>query len=270
MSNIRTVKPEAGNKYFNRKANGGYSTCIKGKPTDKGCDVLSNCVGYANGAFNEELDLGYEKYHLNCNAENFIERAVASGLSVVSYPVPGGIMVWQKGATLSGKDGAGHVCICTSTDHPTNPTVIKTAESGYGNKAFWTATRKKGTGSWGAGANYKFRGCIVNPKIGLPVVPEPTPEPTPEPKPEPTPTPTPTPVPTKIVAGDYVMVNGRGRASSAGTGATTRNYVNHKMKVIATRPNAKCPYALNQYAEGKVGDYSKVTGWFPENAVKKV
>ena len=83
---IRTTRPVAGNKYFITKSNCGYSTCIKGKPTDSQCDVLSNCVCYACGAFNEELDLGYEKYHLNCNAERFIERAIASGLNVYKTP----------------------------------------------------------------------------------------------------------------------------------------------------------------------------------------
>ena len=53
---IRKTRPEAGNKYHIRKANGGYSTCIQGKPTDKWCNVLSNCVGYACGAANEELE----------------------------------------------------------------------------------------------------------------------------------------------------------------------------------------------------------------------
>jgi len=164
MTNIRTTKPGAGNKYFIRKANGGYSTCIQGKPTDANCNVLANCVGYACGAFNEECNLGYEKYWLNCNAENFIERAIALGLSVVKEPVVGGIMVWQKGATLSGNDGAGHVAICTKKNSDTQ---VKTAESGYGSTAFWTATRNKGNGNWGAGSGYTYRGCIVNPVIGI-------------------------------------------------------------------------------------------------------
>ena len=164
MTNIRTTKPGAGNKYFIRKANGGYSTCIQGKPTDANCNVLANCVGYACGAFNEECNLGYEKYWLNCNAENFIERAIALGLSVVKEPVVGGIMVWQKGATLSGNDGAGHVAICTKKNSDTQ---VKTAESGYGSTAFWTATRNKGNGNWGAGNGYTYRGCIVNPVIGI-------------------------------------------------------------------------------------------------------
>lgn len=42
---IRTTKPGKGNKYYIKKASGGYSPCITGKPTDKDCDVLSNCVG---------------------------------------------------------------------------------------------------------------------------------------------------------------------------------------------------------------------------------
>lgn len=74
---------------------------------------------------------------------------------------------------------------------------------------------------------------------------------------------------TEINEGDTVIVNGPGRASSAGTGASTRSYVNTKMKVIAIAKNASHPYALNQYNEGKVGDYSKVTAWFAPNSIKK-
>lgn len=50
---MRTTKPAAGNKYYIRKVNGGYSPAIKGSPADSECDVLSNCVGYAIGRFNE-------------------------------------------------------------------------------------------------------------------------------------------------------------------------------------------------------------------------
>ena len=159
---IRGTKPESGNKYFNTKSKGGYSTCIVGKPTEKGLNVLANCVGYANGAFNETCGQGKELYNLNCNAENFIERAISRGLSVVQEPVIGGIMVWQKGATLSGKDGAGHVAYVYDK---LSPTKVKTSESGYNNKAFWTATREKGNGNWGMSSSYKYRGCIVNPYV---------------------------------------------------------------------------------------------------------
>lgn len=161
MLTIRKTKPEAKNPYYNTKGNGGYSTCIKGKPTDKGCDVLSNCVGFASGAFNEYLGEGREVYDLNCNAENFIERAIVRGLSIVQEPVVGGIMVWQKGTTLSSKDGAGHVAF-VAEKHDDN--TVLTSESGYNSSAFWTTLRHRGNGNWGQNSAYKYRGCIVNPR----------------------------------------------------------------------------------------------------------
>lgn len=161
---VRTKKPGAGNKYFIRKANGGYSSCIKGKPTDPDCNVLANCVGYANGAYNEEHNFGKEKYPFNCNAENFIERAVKKGLSVYKEPMQGGIMCWQKG-TLKSEDGAGHVCMSTSdviAGITKDKDYVTTAESGYNNKAFWTGKRYRGKDdSWGTKSPYKYRGTIA-------------------------------------------------------------------------------------------------------------
>ena len=160
---VRTSKPSKGNKFYITKSKGGYSTCIQGKPTDSECNVLANCVGYACGRFNEII--GSMKYpSLNCNAENFIERAKNTyGLEVVDYPVLGGIMVWQKGSTLNGSDGAGHVAI---VEKIIDSNTIYTSESGYGNKAFWNSTRSNSNGRWGIGSGYTFRGCIVNPAIG--------------------------------------------------------------------------------------------------------
>lgn len=164
---IRNKKPEAGNKFFTRKASGGYSTCIKGKPTDE-CDVLSNCVGYACGRFNEII--GEMKYpSLNCNAENFIERAKFLGLEISDVPTLGGIMVWQKGNTLGSSDGAGHVAVVERIDSSNQ---IFTSESNYGGEAFFNSTRTNKNGRWGLSSNYKFRGCIVNPAIGKVTAPE--------------------------------------------------------------------------------------------------
>ena len=172
---MRTSKPGAGNKFFITKNAGGYSRCIVGKPTDSQCNVLSNCVGYACGRFNEII--GSMKYpYLNCNAENFIERAKSAGLQVVSYPTLGGIMVWQKGDTLSGNDGAGHVAI---VEKIIDEKTIYTSESSYSGTAFFNATRSNKNGRWGMGAGYKFRGCIINPAIGDVHYVEPTPTPTP-------------------------------------------------------------------------------------------
>lgn len=169
--NIRTTKPTSGNKFFITKSKGGYSTCIQGSPTDSQCNVLSNCVGYACGRFNEII--GAMKYpSLNCNAENFIERAKNTyGLEISSVPILGGIMVWQKG-TLSGNDGAGHVAV---VEKIIDSNTIYTSESGYGGSAFWNSTRRNTNGRWGLGSAYTFRGCIVNPAIGKVVAPTPTP-----------------------------------------------------------------------------------------------
>lgn len=169
--NIRTTKPTSGNKFFITKSKGGYSTCIQGSPTDSQCNVLANCVGYACGRFNEII--GAMKYpSLNCNAENFIERAKNTyGLEISSVPTLGGIMVWQKG-TLSGNDGAGHVAI---VEKIIDSNTIYTSESGYGGSAFWNSTRRNTNGRWGLGSAYTFRGCIVNPAIGKVVAPTPTP-----------------------------------------------------------------------------------------------
>lgn len=166
---IRTKKPGSNDKWYIRKASGGWSTCIAGNPKDKICDVLSNCVGYACGRYNEIYSKG-ANYNgmkfpsLNCNAENFIERAQNTyGLKISNVPVVGGIMVWQKGNTLKSSDGAGHVAI---VEKIIDENTIYTSESSYSGTAFFNATRSNTNGRWGMGAGYKFRGCIINPAIG--------------------------------------------------------------------------------------------------------
>lgn len=158
---MRTTKP-ANNRYYIRQADGGYNGAIQGKPTDSTANVLSNCVGYANGRFNEIIGEGKCKYQLTCNAENFIERAKELGLKVSKVPVVGGIMVWKKGATLSNSDGAGHVAI---VEKLIDDNTIYTSESAWGGKAFYNATRSNSNGRWGIGSAYSFRGCIINPAV---------------------------------------------------------------------------------------------------------
>ena len=230
---IRTSRPTLENKYFITKGAGGYSSCIVGKPTDSQCNVLSNCVGYACGAFNEELDLGYEKYHLNCNAENFIERAIASGLSVVSKPVVGSIVCWQGAGSL-----AGHVAIVIEV---VNDNCIRTAESGWGSSnPFWITTRYNNNGRWGTNSNYPLRGFIINPNYP----PAPTPVP---------PTPTPT---LKYKVGDKVIINGRLYGDSYGghPGKTVKN-----KHTVITRISKGAPYPYNT-----TGDL----GWMSEDSIK--
>lgn len=160
---MRTTKPQ-GIPYYMRKVDGGYSDACKGKPTDPKATVLANCVGYANGRFAEIIGKHCIEYQLVCNAENFIERAMSMGLKISSTPTLGGIMVWQKGKTLSGGDGAGHVAV---VEKIIDDNTIFTSESGYNARnPFWNQTRKNTNGRWGQSSEYKFRGCIVNPAVG--------------------------------------------------------------------------------------------------------
>jgi len=229
---IRTTRPTSGNKYFITKGAGGYSTCIVGKPTDSQCNVLSNCVGYACGAFNEELNLGYEKYHLNCNAENFIERAIASGLNIFKTPHVGDIICWEGAGSL-----AGHVAIVIEV---IDSNTIRTAESGYGSSnPFWITTRKNNNGRWGTNSNYPLRGFIENPNY-------------PHDKPVP-PTPTPT---LKYKEGDKVIINGQLYGDSYG--GKPGKIVKNKHTTI-TRTNSGAPYPYNT-----TGDL----GWMSEDSIK--
>lgn len=173
MFQIRTSKPESGNKYYNTKSVGGYNGAVLGKvgatgKPDPGCNVLANCVGYANGRFNEIGSYNECKYQFVSNAENFIETAKKYGLMVVDYPTLGGMMVFQKGETLENRDGAGHVFVVEEILEKGNdgkPTKIYTSESSWNGTIFWNATRTNANGRWGMSSSYTFRGCIINPAV---------------------------------------------------------------------------------------------------------
>lgn len=167
----RTTRP-SNNKYYKTKSTGGLNGCIVGRPTITGVNVLCNCVGYANGRFNEIINdpdlkgiASNFKYQLTTNAENFIESAKNQGLKISDKPIQGGIMVWKKGATLGGKDGAGHVAI---VEEVYDDGTILTSESGYNAYAFRTAIRDNTNGRWSQPSGYTFRGCIINPGVKEP------------------------------------------------------------------------------------------------------
>ena len=246
MFAIRKTKPEKGNKYYIKRGYGGWSGCIIGKPTDKDCNVLANCVGYACGRFNEIYSeiTGYEGMKfpdLSCNAENFIERAKKFyNLEVVDYPVLGGIMVMQKGATLSGNDGAGHVFVVEDIYDDGS---IYTSESGYNSKTFWNSRRYNTNGRWGHASSYKFRGCIVNPAIGKVTKREKPEEPSTE---------------TNFKIGDEVIINGKLYRSSNATTASG-SIKNKTTKITRIATGTKHPY-------NTTGDL----GWMDESDIRLV
>lgn len=78
----------------------------------------------------------------------------------------------------------------------------------------------------------------------------------------------PKPTPKEIKAGDTVIVNGKGYATSYGEGSYTKIFKNQKMKVIAIAKGRPYPYALNQYNKGNAGEWYNVTAWFKESDIK--
>ena len=246
---IRNSKP-SGNKNFITTGKGGWNTCIQGYPTDAGANVLANCVGYASGRFNEIINeargtTGCTYKYLNCNAENFIERAKSAGLEVGSTPRVGAIGCAMKGSTLNGGDGAGHVWIVEKVNSSTS---TYTSESGYGGSAFWNQTRSNSNGRWGLGSGYSFRGYIYLPADVQKVV---------DGKVNP-PAPTPTPGPSsKFNIGDKVVINGPLYVNSNATSPS--GSVSNKVTTI-TRKAVGAAHPYN--TEGDLG-------WMDESSISK-
>lgn len=163
MFKPRMTKPESGNKYYNKIENGGYSGAIKGSPTDAGCNVLANCVGYAAGRFNEIIGKpGMEYFKYPPNAEDFYDTAIAAGLKVGAQPKLGAIICWARGKTWCSADGAGHVAVVEEIKADGS---IITSESGYGCASpFWTSHRYRESGNWGQSTAYRFLGFIYQPE----------------------------------------------------------------------------------------------------------
>ena len=241
---IRTSKP-SGNKNFITTGKGGWNTCIQGSPTDAGANVLSNCVGYASGRFNEIINeargtaICTYKY-LNCNAENFIERAHSAGLTVSSTPRVGAIICWQKGS-LNGGDGAGHVEV---VERVYDNNTIYTSASNYGGTAFYNSTRSNSNGRWGLTSGYTFRGFIYLPSDVQAVVDGQSPKPTPTPS-------------NKFNIGDKVIINGPLYVNS--NAASPSGSVSNKVTNITRKAvGAAHPY-------NTTGDL----GWMDESSIKK-
>jgi surface antigen len=157
----RFTKPEAGNKYYITIVNGGWSRAIMGKPRDPDCDTLANCVGYAFGRFHEIAGCQAMNLFDPVNAENIFENAQRHGLKTGSTPQLGALIVWQKGDTLSSKDGAGHVAVVEEIGIGGE---IRTSESGYGAaKPFWCGDYKQ---PYAYKDGYRLLGFVYQPMSG--------------------------------------------------------------------------------------------------------
>lgn len=145
-------------KYYIRKANGGYSPCIAGnnarglRPFDG--SVLPNCVGLIVGAYNQFASADGCPYLGNRNAKEFTIFAKTQNLLTGQTPKVGACMVW-------GGTGDGHVAF---VDVVKDPDTVETLESGWNYRAepiVRRVIRKRGNGNWGM--SYPFLMFIYQP-----------------------------------------------------------------------------------------------------------
>ena len=249
---VRNYKP-SGDKNYITTGSGGWNTCIKGYPMDANANVLANCVGYASGRFNEIINdargtTGCAYKTLNCNAENFIERAKAAGLEVGSTPRVGAIGCAMKGSTLDGGDGAGHVWIVEKVNSASS---TYTSESGYGSTAFWNQTRSNSNGRWGLGSGYTFRGFIYLPNDVQKVVDKIVNPPALKPEEDKS-----NGYTGKFKEGDKVVINGPLYGSSTALNATG-NVSNKITNIVLVAKNTAHPYNTTGYL-----------GWMNEKDIK--
>lgn len=150
----RLTKPEKGNPYYNTPDAGGYAVgIIKGKPTDAGCNVLCNCVGYAAGRYNEIIGKGRFLYWAYApDADKWITAAKQQGLQTGSQPRVGAVIVWGGG----GK----HVEIVEKVNADGS---IITSGSGW-NSFDFRVTHRYPANNWGGGTNYTFLGFVYQPE----------------------------------------------------------------------------------------------------------
>lgn len=158
---IRNSKPYDDKQYITR-GSGGWSNCIKGYPMDSHANVLANCVGYASGRFNEIIEEArdYQECtytNLTCNACDFLERAIESGLQTGSTPRVGAIMCWG-----GGNGGCGHVEVVEIFNEELFE--VQTSASNYGGNQFYNAMRTNNNGRWGMSSSFYFKGFIYQPE----------------------------------------------------------------------------------------------------------
>ena len=106
----RSSAPAKDNKYYIRKAYGGYSPCIVGKPRYDGeRSALANCVGYAWGRVaeicnNPLIKIGYSSMSAGwpADAQNWYSTAANVGFLTGMTPKLGAVACWRNKANTSG------------------------------------------------------------------------------------------------------------------------------------------------------------------------
>ena len=127
-THLRMDAPSYDNPWYISTDFGGYNRCI----LISGNSCLANCVGYAHGAFLEEVGVTTDYRVPTCNARDFLDVAARNGLPTGNTPKLGAIIVWWS-------DGFGHVGIVVGIDGDR----ITVAQSNYGGTRFFLTQHTK-------------------------------------------------------------------------------------------------------------------------------
>jgi surface antigen len=152
-------------KYYTKDSYGGYNGAILGnKRPWTGC-VMSNCVGYAKGRFNEIIGKNNCRYLGTGHAGTMWNNC--NGLSRGQTPKLGAVACWSGGST-----GCGHVAIVEKIYKDESILVSESSWSGFTSKQascyYWRTYRiyktYEGRKPYPL-SGYKFQGFIYNPAV---------------------------------------------------------------------------------------------------------
>lgn len=146
MAKVRTSSPSNSNKYYKHTSGGGVNECIR----ISGYSCLPNCVGYAWGAFYEQM--GSRPKLSRRNAKEWYGYT-ADGYQRGQTPKLGAVACWGGGQY-------GHVAIVVGIYNDR----IQVAQSNYGGNRFEVVDcYKTSTGYKSHGGNVHFQGFIYCP-----------------------------------------------------------------------------------------------------------
>lgn len=149
---IRYSKPAKTNKYYIRKADGGYNTAIYPDNADANLTALPNCVGYAVGRF-AEMGGTSECVLPPVQASSMIKYATKAGLKYGKKPQLGGCLVFS-----GGNDGCGHVMMVEQVRKDGS---LLVTDSTYGKVVFRSRVVSPNA-NYGMPSNYCYLGCVYN------------------------------------------------------------------------------------------------------------
>jgi len=153
----RYTPPVAGNKYYTRYSEGGWSGAIHGKPRDEDLTILANCSGYSQGRICEASKRGKIDLLEPCNPQDF-DKYLYGKCTIGMEPKPGAIIVWVK----SDNPKAGHVA---NVEAVLDKDTIVTSESFYGGKAWDLLVHRKVDDEPFYKEGYIFKEFIYSPYI---------------------------------------------------------------------------------------------------------